>query len=446
MTQPTQQHPQNPESSPPAPSAPTDQSSGQTPPQRRRGRGRAPQPLAPLEELPPVPAPAREDIFPSAAASPQQPAPPPPSTRRFRGGLWFVGLPTLAAVIYFGLLASDQYYATAQYAIRFPNTSGSATGGGGGGGLGGLAGSSPLAAASDMFILRDYLLSHQILRDLQPRIDVRAIYSRPQADWWVRLAPDVSEEELLEYWRGMVTVRYDITAGISHLGVRAFTAEDAKLVADQILGLGEALVNRLSDRAQTDRVGLAQRDVDSALARVRSTFDGLQDFQQAAGQVNPERFVLARSEIEARLGQEITRYETQLEQLRRELPDEAPNIRQLIKRLDIARRQLAAERERSTASPGESGDSASEVFTEFSKLKLESEFAAKAYDSALASLEQARMEAAKQDRYLEAFVTPQLPDAPEFPRRALNILFVAVGSFLVWSIGSLMIAAIREHL
>jgi capsular polysaccharide transport system permease protein len=414
---------------------------------RRRRAGRPPEALAPLQELPPAISAAHtvESIFPATATAPQQPQAPPLLRRRFRSGFWFVGIPTFLAVLYFGLLASDQFYATAQYAIRFPNPATSSLGGAGGG-LGGMLGSSPAAAASDMFIVRDYILSHQILRDLEPRIDVRAIYSRPEADWFVRLPHGVSEEDLLEYWRGMITLRYDMTTGISHLGVRAFTAEDSRLVAGEILALSEQLVNHLSERAQTDRVDLAQHDVDGTLARVRSTFDGLQNYQQAAGQVHPEGFVLARSEIEGRLEGEISRYETQIEQLRRELPDNAPNILQLVKRLDIAQKQLAAERARSTFSAGENGSSASEVFTEFSKLKLESEFAAKAYDSALTSLEQARMEAAKQDRYLEDFVRPQLPDAPEFPRRARNILFVALGSFLVWSIGSLLISAIREHL
>jgi capsular polysaccharide transport system permease protein len=358
-------------------------------------------------------------------------------------------LPSALAVAYFGFMASDQFYATADYAIRFSQGSHSASGAGQGGGLlGGGAAAGAAASMSDMYILRDYILSHQILQDLQPDLDIRSIYSNPQADRLVRLNPDVSEEQLLEYWKGMVSLRCDISTGITHLGVRAFTPGDAKQVADDILKLSEALVNRLSDRAQSDRVGLAKADVDEAYARVTQALDALRVYQQGAKQVSPESFVLARSELEARIEREVSQYETQIERLSRELPDDAPGIKQLRKRLDIAQKQLEAERQRSTASASTQGTmaSASEIFTEFSKLKLESEFAAKAYDSALSSLEQARLEAAKQDRYLEAFVRPQLPDAPTYPKRLFNIILVTVGAFLVWSIGGLMIAAIREHL
>ena len=386
-----------------------------------------------------------EEIFPPIAGQPQRPAAPRRTRNLLLSAFLFMALPVVLAVLYFGFVASDQYYTTADYAVRFSQGA-AAVPSSAGGGLGGMLAGGAGAAMSDMFILRDYILSHQILEDLEPELDIRAIYSDPKADRLARLDPAVSKEDLLEYWRGMISVRCDITTGISHLGVRAFTAKEAKQVADSILRLSEALVNRLSDRAQDDRLELARRDVDEAYIRVAEALDSLRTYQERAGQVSPEGFVQARSELEAGIEQEVSRYEAQIERLRRDLPDDAPGIRQLRQRLEIARSQLGAERQRSTSSPSNEGASASEIFTEFSKLKLESEFSAKAYDSALASLEQARLEAAKQDRYLEAFVRPQLPDAPEYPRRAFNIALVGVGSFLVWSIGGLMVAAVREHL
>ena len=385
-----------------------------------------------------------EEIFPPIAGQPQRPTAPRRTRNLLLSAILFMALPVVLAVLYFGFVASDQYYSTADYAVRSSQDAAAVppSAGGVGGMLAGGAG----AALSDMFILRDYILSHQILEDLEPELDIRAIYSDPKADRLARLDPAVSKEDLLEYWRGMISVRCDITTGISHLGVRAFTAKEAKQVADRILRLSEALVNRLSDRAQDDRLELARRDVDRAYIRVAEALEGIRTYQKRAGQVSPEGFVQARSELEAGIEQEVSRYEAQIERLRRDLPDDAPGIRQLRQRLEIARSQLGAERQRSTSSPSNEGASASEIFTEFSKLKLESEFSAKAYDSALASLEQARVEAAKQERYLEAFVRPQLPDAPEYPQRAFNIALVAVGSFLVWSIGGLMVAAVREHL
>jgi len=83
--------------------------------------------------------------------------------------------------------------------------------------------------------------------------------------------------------------------------------------------------------------------------------------------------------------------------------------------------------------------------SEFERLQLEQEFATKALASATASLETARQNAARQQLYLEEIVTPQLPDYPIYPRRLLTIALVLALSLLVYGIGWLVGASVREH-
>ena len=66
--------------------------------------------------------------------------------------------------------------------------------------------------------------------------------------------------------------------------------------------------------------------------------------------------------------------------------------------------------------------------------------------SSLASLESARLEAIRQNLYLETFVRPQLAQIPEYPAALLNTLLVFVVAFLVWGIGVLLVSAAREHI
>ena len=399
------------------------------------------QPLPKLMPPPPPLSATSVPIFPVQTPSSQAPGEPTKSRRRFRSALLFVFLPTLLAALYFGRVASDQFYAKADFAIRTQNPTPTE-----GMSIMGMGVGSGSPAVADMFIVKNYIHSRQILEDLRSSIDLRSIYNTSAADWWARLPDDATEEDLLKYWKRMATVKYDATTGITHLGVRAFRAQDAQLVADKVLQLSEELVNRLSVRAQQDRVALAQTEVDKAYQRVVETMDRLRAFQQETKQVDPESFVLSRSAIHAKLETEISQYEAQLQELQRNLPAEAPSVVQLSKRLDIARLQLAAEQLRSTESLGGDSQSASEVITKFNKLKLETEFAAKAYDSALASLETARAEAAAQNRYLEAFVRPQLPEEAEYPWRTLNVILIGFASAILWGIGSLLVSAIREHL
>ena len=76
---------------------------------------------------------------------------------------------------------------------------------------------------------------------------------------------------------------------------------------------------------------------------------------------------------------------------------------------------------------------------------VEKEFAQKAYESALAQLELARSDAARQHRYLATIASPSKPDEATYPRRVRSVLTVFVVSFLLMGIGALLSAAVREH-
>ena len=82
---------------------------------------------------------------------------------------------------------------------------------------------------------------------------------------------------------------------------------------------------------------------------------------------------------------------------------------------------------------------------EFERLALQSEFADKQLGVALAALESARSEAARKQLYLERLVQPSLPDKAMEPRRVRSIATVFLFGLLAWGMGSLILAAIREH-
>jgi capsular polysaccharide transport system permease protein len=60
-------------------------------------------------------------------------------------------------------------------------------------------------------------------------------------------------------------------------------------------------------------------------------------------------------------------------------------------------------------------------------------------------LEQARLEADRKQRYLTVTVKPNLPDEAIKQEKLTGILTVLLLSFLFWGIGSLSVAAIRDH-
>jgi capsular polysaccharide transport system permease protein len=130
-------------------------------------------------------------------------------------------------------------------------------------------------------------------------------------------------------------------------------------------------------------------------------------------------------------------------ELRAIMTPDAPKVRAAAERVKALSAQIGAEKKRLVDPKGE-GDIAGSL-AEFEAAMVEKEFAEASYRSALATLEVARAEAARQHRYLAVVSSPSQPDESTHPRRALGVLTVFLMSFLALGIVSLLVASVREH-
>ena len=377
--------------------------------------------------------------------------------------LLIVGFPTFVAIIYFGFIASDQYETKADFVIKTQTTSSSQGGNGIMSMINMASGSGGSQDSGDSAMVMAYVGSAQILKDISKDIDIRKVYSSKDIDWFSRLKPShnlfkrisghktrrtttnaISDEDLLQYWTNKVTVVQGTTAdNTTTLKVRAFSPEDSKRIADIVLSLSESLVNQASQRAVEDAVVFAKKEVDLAHERAMKAFDELQQFEARAKEVDPQGFVQAQTTIQGTLQSNLTALQTQMNSLRRQLPDQAPGIQQMRTQIGVLQEQLISEKNKATITSD--GQSASEVITEFGKRQLETQFASQDYLAALTALESARITANQQSRYLEAFDPPVLPDEPSYPWRWYDIITVLAVSSLFYGVWSLFIAGVKEH-
>lgn len=181
-----------------------------------------------------------------------------------------VVFPTVVAAIYYYKFASDQYVSESHFIIQGNDAPKLDI-------LGALAGI-PAAGggASDAMIIQDYLQSLDFImdiRDAENGLDIRKHFSRKTIDGHARLPDLATDEELLEYWRNMAEVEYDLSSGISKLRMTAFDAETSKLLVQLALRRSELLINRLSDPLRSDSLAFAQREAEKAeqaLADIRA--------------------------------------------------------------------------------------------------------------------------------------------------------------------------------
>lgn len=349
-----------------------------------------------------------------------------------------VALPTAAATAYYGLVASDVYVSESRFVVRSPQRPAQA------GVLGALLQGTGLARSQDdNYLVHDYILSRDALRELDASLAVRKAWSSGEADFLSRfpgLDWDTSFEAFHRYYAKQVGVAYDATSSISVLTVHAFTAEQSRDVNDALLRMGERLVNNLNDRSRRDLIEVAEREVALAEDKARRAALALSAYRSEQSVFEPDRQAALQLQGVAKIQEELLATEAQLAQLRR-LSPRNPSLAALESRAEGLRRSVAKESAKVAGGAG----SLSARAPEFQRLVLDKGFADQQLATALAAMETARSEAQRKQLYLERLVQPNLPDRAMLPRRIRSILTVLVLGLVAWGVTTLLVASIREH-
>ena len=351
--------------------------------------------------------------------------------------LIMVGLPTLVAGMYFGLVASDVYVSETRYAIRTGEQA-PATGL-----LANMLGpAATTRAGDDASIVRDYILARDMLDELDQRLDLRSHYTADTVDTVSRLVPNATEEEFLEYYRDMVEVELETGTDITVLRVRAFDPETARKIANEIIHLSERLVNQMSERITADTLRFARHELSQAESLIRGANEAITRFRNESRSIDPGEETAAVLSIVTALEGQLAGAKAELLETESIMHSDSVQVKTLRNRVAALTQQVESERARLAS---EGGSDLTRLIDGYAPLLLEQELAQHRYSSALASLEVARADAQRKQRYLIPFVRPALPDEAIEPERAMNTLIVFFAASLIYGIGALILASIYDH-
>lgn len=346
-------------------------------------------------------------------------------------------LPTSLATVYFAWLAPDVYISEARFVIRSPQVKPPT-------GLSAIIqGTSITRSHDDTFTVHEFMTSRDALRILLERTSLREAFTTPEPiplSSFPNFLGDESFEALHRYYQKHVAVSADSTSGISHLAVRTFRPEDAHKINEILLELSEKLINELNTRAREDLIQFAASEVSSAEQRARTASLALSAYRNEKQVFDPERQSSVQFLQIAKLQDELIATKTHLAQLQ-DAATQSPQIHAIQKRIEILSAEIAAE----TAKIVGAGASLAQKTADYERLALDKAFAEKSLAAALSSLEAARNEALRKQLYLERIVSPNLPDRSFEPKRFKNTLEVFLLGLIVWGIGSMLVAGIREH-
>jgi capsular polysaccharide transport system permease protein len=355
--------------------------------------------------------------------------------------IWFwaiVGLPTLLAGVYYFGIASDLYMSEAKFVVRGPAHAQAA-------GLSSLLNTSGVAPTSeDTFAVHEYLMSRDAVRRLEREDDLRALLSRPEGDFFTRFPGLIywrtDFEALYKAYSRFVSVEVDSSSGVSTLEVKAYRPEDAQRIAQALLSFSEQLINALNERARHDALAVFQREVSTTEQHIVKIQTDLTAYRVKEKMLDPKSAAAGPIALLAQMNTQLADTQAKLAEIMLNAPH-SPQIRLVQTRIASLERLIADEHGKIT---GVSNSVASSL-SEYERLDEQQRLAEKQLASAFASLEAARLEAQRQQLYLETIAQPNLADYPLYPKRLVSFATVVATCLLAYGIAWLFVAGVREH-
>lgn len=350
---------------------------------------------------------------------------------------FFVALPTFIAGWYFYRVATPMYAANSEFLILQADNVG-------GSGLGGLLSGTQFATSQDSIAVQSYLQSKDAMLRLDRDVGFKSHFSQDWIDPIQRLSDTPTNEEAYKLYSKNVKIGYDPTEGVIRMEVSAADPEVSADFSTRLISYAEERVNDMSQQKRGDQMEDALQGFEEAQAQRRNAQEALVQLQQEGAILDPEGVI-------AGLRAQINNVELQLQdrelQLAALLDNPVPNEAKVsgaegdVRRL---RELLARLNERMVdASKGENSLAQLTVRIQMAQADLATRDMM--LQSALQQVEQTRMEANRQVRYLTTSVEPVPSQDPAYPRKFENTILAFLIFAGIYLMISLTASILREQ-
>ena len=358
--------------------------------------------------------------------------------------LLLVLIPLVAGTFYLFAVAEDQYSSTVGFTVR------SEEGASASDLIGGLAQfAGGTGTGSDADVLYEFIQSQEIVEKIQERVDLIGHYAMHwNTDPVFSIWPDAEIEDLLWFWKRVVRISYDQSSGLTELQVLAFDPDKAQQIAQEILVESQTMINALNIAAREDAMRYALADQETALERLKQAREALTRFRTRTQIVDPDADIQGRMGVLNNLQQQLAQALIEHDLLTENASASDPRVTQAQLRIEVIRERIARERDSfagDQTDPGAVSEDYPTLLAEYESLIVDREFAEETYRAALAAVEAARAKAARQSRYLAAYIQPTKAQSSEFPQRFMILGLMALLLVLSWGILALVYYSIRDR-
>lgn len=351
--------------------------------------------------------------------------------------LFFVMLPTLITGYYFYVMATPMYSTKSEFLIlQADNTGGS--------GIGGLLSGTQFATNQDSIAVQSYLQSKDAMLRLDRDQGFKEHFQQPWIDPIQRLDPDASNEQAYKTYKRYVKLGYDPTEGVIRMEVIAPDPFVGTEFSEKLISYAEDRVNGLSQQKRGDQMQDALDSFENAEIERRAAQEALVQLQQKGALLDPEAVI-------AGLRAQINNVEIQLQEKQLQLAALLDNARPNNAKVDGANGDIGRLQDllvrlngkMTDASRGENSLAQLTVRIQMAQADLTTRDML--LQSALQQVEQTRMEANRQVRYLTTSVIPVPSQEASYPRAFENTILAFLIFAGIYLMISLTASILREQ-
>ncbi len=215
----------------------------------------------------------------------------------WRLAMLLVIIPISVAVLYFAFFAKSRYVSTAEVVIRQAGSNNLAQQTPG---LSLLLGGINPASREETLHLRQFINSADMLAILQERLKWSEHYAGQWRDPLYWLSPEASREDVMSFYRRLVTANFDELTGLLTVQVQALTPKFSKEILSVILAESERFVNELSHRMARDQMGFAELELGTARKNYEARREDMIQFQNRNNILKAVKFARSRVSLLSR--------------------------------------------------------------------------------------------------------------------------------------------------
>ena len=293
----------------------------------------------------------------------------------------------------------------------------------------------------DQMLMREYLLSVDMLKKLDQELNLSAHYGDRGRDWISRMwLTDM--EWFHRHYLSRVDIQYDDHAGVLRIRAQAYDAATAWVIADSLVREGEGYMNKLGHELAQTQVSFLTNQVNRAQLDFQQASQQLLTFQNKKGLISPKATAENLNVLIAKLEEQRAQLQTQLASLPKNLDRDHPNIVMLKQSLAAVDLQISGEKAK-LANPV--GKTLNITMEEFQRLQMRVTFSEQLYKTALAALEKGRIDATRMLQKVSVLQAPTVPEYPMEPRRIYNAVITILFGLMLVGILKLLESIVLDH-